>query len=84
MAFTVQIYPNCLFLPTDWVEKKQMNIENAPQYAYENNFTYFNYHPKKNNFIFFYNISHEYCRYLIGQKRHNNSLETTVLIKKKH
>jgi len=81
MAFIVEEYPNCLILPIDWKEKKNMKLEDAPQYAYDNNFTSFNYHPKYENLIFFYTLSHQYCRYLIGQKRHY-SAETTVLIRK--
>ena len=81
MAFAVEEYPNCLILPTDWKEKKKMKLEDAAQYAYDNNFTSFNYNPKSNNLIFFYTLSYKYCNYLIGQKRHYNTSETTVLIR---
>jgi len=81
MAFAVEEYPNCLILPTDWSEKKKMKLEDAAQYAYDNNFTSFNYHPKSNNLIFFYTLPYDYCNYLIGQKRHCDTSETTVLIR---
>ena len=82
MAFKVEEYPNCLILPIGWKEKKNMILEDAPQYAYDNNFTSFNYHSKCNNLIFFYALPYEYCSYLIGQKRYYDDNAMTVLIRK--
>ena len=81
MAFAVEVYPNCLILPIGWKEKKKMKLGDAAQYAYDNNFTSFNYNPKSNNLIFFYTLPYQYCSYLIGQKRYHDSSETTVLIR---
>ena len=81
MAFVVEEYPNCLILPTDWTEKKKMNSEDALQYAYDNNYTCFNYNPKYNDLIFFYKQSYDYCRLLAVQKRHYDKNVKTVILK---
>ena len=83
MSFKVEEYPNCLILPTDWIQKKKMNSKDALQYAYDNNFTCFNYNPKYNDLVFFYTHSYDYCRSLAVQKRHyDKNVKTVILMRK--
>ena len=56
MAFYAEEFPNRLLL-TDWSVKKQMKPEDAAKYAYDNNYSCFNYNTNKKKCDFFLHLT---------------------------
>lgn len=82
MAYTTEEFPNRLILITDWQVKKKMHPKDAPKYAYDNNYSCFNYDQKdKERVIFFYKQSYEYCKSLVFQERYYDKSAITVLVR---
>jgi len=69
-------------LLTDWSVKKQMEPEDAAKYAYDNNYSCFNYSTKEKNVIFFYKLPYNYCKSLVFQDRYYDDTSLTVLIRR--